>query len=595
MLSFRPHQGQLMYKGQNLEPGTHYNIDYDARPHHEPVITFRRIDEYKKIYEKPLVIPYSCLKRYGFQYWEPTYPRYLSPWLNVHENQYLAGRDIIEHYQSGIKDVILVAQMQSGKTGTARYVTHAMLHCTDIDQERQITGHDMYFICGMNDNDLRSQAIREFAGLIPEKNILFSKQLQAINKLDSLPSAYFIIIDESHYAGNTGSQVDKFMKHVQPKCAHIYTLSVSATPMAELASSTKYGKGCVVLRPGPHYYGIKDIFATGQILQSVDVTNNQQSFCDLVAEQYELQHENLDYKYNIVRLPSQWYYRDLEDELNTLELNIKYINHHTCDAISVDDFNKYVENKPTTTTIIWIYGSLRAGKQLNTKHIGFVHDTSASAPDTIAQSLLGRIMGYRKEGNGVTCFTDMNAAHLMLEWVNKHYDISWIPQGSRGVLNGYSDKVLPWQLHVPIGLQLSPDATCYYRELKMKHRNRYPFKEDLMMDILLTSGDQRTKIDNIFETYTPSHSGGLTIMTEFNADHSYLDHWIHNYQCYSNGQPTRGFDANPDNSSGKYYHIYVNLNRGSPQYGLVLITYKEYINGKIPANYVRVTNKSRFV
>lgn len=593
MMTIRPHQGRLRYKGNILEPSIHYNIDCTVLPNHEPVLIFHRIDG-EKLHDKPSVIPYSYLKRTGFQYWEPSFPKYLTTWLNVHENQYNAGRDIIEHYQSGIKDVILVAQMQSGKTGTARYVTHALLHCTDLGHEWQhITSHDIYFICGMNDNDLRNQAIREFNGLIPESNILFSKQLQTINKSEALPKAYFVIIDESHYAGNVGSQVDKFMKRIQPKIGKIYTLSVSATPMAELASSDKYGKGRVVLRPGPYYYGIKDIFATGQILQSVDVTNNQEAFCDLVAEQYELQHENLDYKYNIVRLPSQWYYRDLEDALNELELNIKYINHHTecSESICVDDFNKYVKHKPEVTTIIWIYGSLRAGKQLDTKHIGFVHDTSNSSPDTIAQSLLGRIMGYRKEGNGVTCFTDMNSAQLMLEWVNKHYDTNWIPRGSNGVLDGYNNTIVPWQLHMPIGLQLPDDAVEYYRALKMKHHNRYPYKDDITMDIVMASGDKRSLLEDIFENYGAGPSGGLTIMTEFNAENSYYDHWVHNYQCYVNGQPTRGFDVQ---THGKYYHVYVNLNRCSLQYGMVLVTYKEYVNNKVPANYVRVCAKSRF-
>jgi len=105
-------------------------------------------------------------------------------------------------------------------------------------------------------------------------------------------------------------------------------------------------------------------------------------------------------------------------------------------------------------TIIWIYNSLRAGKQLNTENIGFVHDTSFSKPDTIAQSLLGRIFGYNKRKDGVRCYTDMNAAKGMLDWVNSMYDASFIPQGSRNIIQGYSDRPVKWHLHPPLLVHL---------------------------------------------------------------------------------------------------------------------------------------------
>ena len=78
-----------------------------------------------------------------------------------------------------------MAEMQSGKTGCTRYVVHALQHLSGPDPGWDVTRFvpdRVFFVCGMNDNDLRAQAITEFRGFIPEKNILFSKQLQKIGR-----------------------------------------------------------------------------------------------------------------------------------------------------------------------------------------------------------------------------------------------------------------------------------------------------------------------------------------------------------------------------------------------------------------------------
>ena len=100
----------------------------------------------------------------------------METWLNVHPNQYNAGIEIIEYFQVGINRVVLMAEMQSGKTGTTRYVVHVLQRLTPPSgwNDEKFKPENIYFICGMNDNDLRTQAINEFSGLIPEKNVLFS-------------------------------------------------------------------------------------------------------------------------------------------------------------------------------------------------------------------------------------------------------------------------------------------------------------------------------------------------------------------------------------------------------------------------------------
>lgn len=534
--------------------------------------------------------------RKHFNYTEPVYTKYLKSWLNVHPNQYQAGCEILDLFWVGVNSVILTAEMQSGKTGTVRYVAHALLHLSGPERwnAERYTSDRTYFICGMNDNDLRTQAITEFQDIIPAENILFSKQLQKINTEcngDALKRASLVIVDESHYASQNKSQVDKFLSKLS---SDVLLLSVSATAMAELATSEQLGKGTVYLRPGAGYFSINDLFRNNMIKQSVDITNEQKKFTDLVAYEYEKQLESSDKKYNIVRLPSQWYYQDLEDDLiDDYALDIDFINHHAGirGGGKAQDFNKYLESAPEKFTIIWIYGSLRAGKQLFTKHVGFVHDTASSSPDIIAQSLLGRILGYNKEYNFVQCYTDVNSAKLFQKWINHTFDIAKIPKGSRYVINGHSNAVKKWHTHPPFCVKLSDDMRVHYRRLKQIHGNRYPYKTDFLEELIDCADIDRSDVEEILTTYQPGHCGGLMILTEDNKLKSFNEHWGHNYVSFLKSNPVRCCE---ETTPGRYFYVYVNLNVHSVQYGLALVTYMEYINAPRDSLHVKVNNRSRF-
>jgi hypothetical protein len=158
-------------------------------------------------------------------------------------NQIEAGDKIIDLFKDVTDYVLLIAQMQSGKTGVARYIVEK--HFLDKPNN--------YYICGMNDNDLRQQIITDLNPIINKKNVLFSKQLQKVNNNEKL-NIDLLIIDESHYASEIFSQIDIFVnKHKIKKI-----LSISATPMAELSSIANVNKRIVILKPGEKYYGLQD-------------------------------------------------------------------------------------------------------------------------------------------------------------------------------------------------------------------------------------------------------------------------------------------------------------------------------------------------
>lgn len=550
---------------------------------------------------KSFIVSLKNLSSKDFQLEEKIdkYPQYLQLWLNIHENQYQAAHRVIQNYLEGNRYCMLIAQMQSGKTGTAKYVTHYLLHCM---HDLIVDPTEIYFICAMNDNDLRNQAIKEFIDLIPESRILFSKQLQDYTHSEKECKASLIIIDESHYGSCKNSQIDKFMKNcVSTKP---FVLSVSATPMAELATSESRGKTVVRLEPGPGYYGIRDIFANANIYQAAELSKSLEPFCDIIEEEYERQYDDDDWKYCIVRLPNQWYFKDLEEALvEDRSMNIKFINHHSQpdeesdygDSVNHQDFNKYISKAPEHMTIIWIYGSLRAGKQLNTEHVSLVHDTASSKPDTIAQALLGRIFGYGKEIHDVKCYTDLKAAKSMLNWVEMRFDRCFIPKGSRNVLNGYTKRIVPWKLHPPIMVDLPDHYIKHYRNLKEDHGIRYPYKDDIIVD-MATFSMEGTKhiVQRVLNEYKPGEHGGLMILTERNTDKSFNDHWKKLYAAAVHKKPIRAFHAP---KFGEYYYIYMNLNKFSPkeEYGKILLTYKEYVQSTVQANYASVNTKSMYV
>ena len=495
----------------------------------------------------------------------------------IYPNQKQAGNEILHTFRKYSKYVVLVAQMQSGKTGTCKYVIKNMI------KKFGILAEECWYICGMNDNDLLYQAQREFRRYIPKSNILFSKGLQKHNHENiKIRPPKVIIVDESHYAGYINSQVDIFLEtHYSEE---LYLISVSATPMAEISSVKEYNKKVIILKPADGYYGITNIFEEELIFQAANINTSFEEFANDIISEYERQRETKSWKYCIVRLPNQWYTSDMEADLGLFCSDINFINCHYSyeEDIKLADFNDYIKTKPPKMTIIWIYNSLRAGKQLDTKNIGLVYDSGNSGTDTTAQALLGRILGYNKKEHKVRCFTDIESAKRMLTWIQTDFSDKHIPLKSRGVLNK-SICANNWILHVPVLISLNPEYISAFRLLKEKYNNRYPYKDKLRAGILAstTCAEDEVFISNIFRNYRDGKYGGLMILSENNADRSFREHWEGNYTNYINKRLIRGFEVGAEQISeeyNKFCYIFVNLHKYSKQYGDCLIVYKEYKN-----------------
>lgn len=170
-----------------------------------------------------------------------------SKYFPIYPNQRNAANNVISAFRQGIHYAVVTAETQSGKTGTCQAI------CYLIRDQKQLGIDNIYFICGMNDNNLKKQQVREFEGLIKEENILFSKDMQFFSSRRNLSKKnpiFFkntlIFCDESHYAQNINSLVHKFMTKYAGLTMdgdtekwvgdNLYCVSISATPMSEIVN-----------------------------------------------------------------------------------------------------------------------------------------------------------------------------------------------------------------------------------------------------------------------------------------------------------------------------------------------------------------------
>ena len=190
----------------------------------------------------------------------------------------------------------------------------------------------------------------------------------------------------------------------------------------------------------------------------------------------------------------------------------------------------------------------------------------------------------------------------MLAWVDHMYDLTYIPRGSKNIKGGYNDQIHTWTLHPPILVVLPKNLQLYYSKLKVKHKNRYPYKDEIFNDIVNCCNEEDAFfLEDMFNTYKPGRCGGLMILNENNTFRTYNEIWLGLANAYLEQRPVRGFDAEcpsqtqiQTQNSAQYYYVYVNLNGRSSDYGKVFITYKEYLKSVRPAEYIRVSKKSMF-
>jgi len=373
----------------------------------------------------------------------------IDPNQKIHENQLEAAIEIVKSMTGYIlpedeftfrnRHILLMAQMQSGKTGTISGVINILkkIGWNNVFRNPSTSkGLERYFIVsGMNDNGLHEQTanrimLQSFDA--QEDDNVDSGSKDDIKKencefiihknFDLRESKYklencIIFVDESHYGSSKASVLTKFFdrsgvnwrngKELRER--NIFIISVSATSFDEIYSDVDDTKTRVTLYPTDTYIGITDFDDNDQIFEASpnDFKVNKETLTypieDYVKDAYDRMDEN---KKGITFVRAQ-------GKKSKIILKSEIINNNF-EVVELDadkgkvDYGKVREKVESMFTtfgnikkkpiLFLIKGSYRAGITLEEefKDITFmVHDYSKETHAT-PQGLLGRMCGYRK-------------------------------------------------------------------------------------------------------------------------------------------------------------------------------------------------------
>lgn len=347
---------------------------------------------------------------------------------NLLSNQQLsAGKKLLTNFNCYYRWVLLMAQMQSGKTETFLFVAAEMIRLGKIE--------NVVIFSGNAETDLKTQLKDEVEGKKKSKfyrkynrhlrnngleedertdiidkikcqiNIVWGTELK---KYSGTCENTLFIWEESHYAQTLKQCPDNFLKKVGiaangDKCLLSekgnYVLSISATPFSEICNiyNQNQNKGFVIMEPGNNYNSVEKM-----------VENNRIKYYSSIRDGLitALNTPHVGHKYAIVRISPK---NDKEVETIIRENNWKMVYF---DSVSSEEDKKNgkdiwdsMENAPTRDTVILIRNKCRMGKNLKKTHILFCFETSKkSNTDTLLQGLLGRICGYSTNSENIDIY-----------------------------------------------------------------------------------------------------------------------------------------------------------------------------------------------
>ncbi len=358
-----------------------------------------------------------------------------------HLNQHETARKIMKRFSEEEPFTVLLAQMQSGKSGTYLMVALQMLAQGIIEH--------VFFISGASDILLRQQmkdnveeAIEVFCVDLDEDSeerikkankehkitIAFSNELKEENLIVGNNS--LIIHDECHMAQS--KENIPFTKFYRPnglestlfgdfsplRDRNIYILGVSATPFSEIISNHKAvigdwsaqekesmenfsisPKNIEPMGPGNGYIGVKDFMDSGSI--SFDSEPIKAGSIHHIVSKINEKKEKYSCKYLIVRTHKSKKDSDVVRDIASAtgcDYKSNFPKNLPEDNIDISEKGP-LNSPPLKTTIVHICGRLRMGQVLPKKHVAMVYEQSADPKaDTILQGLLGRMCGYISGG-----------------------------------------------------------------------------------------------------------------------------------------------------------------------------------------------------
>ena len=376
--------------------------------------------------------------------------------MTFHQGQRNAGNEIIDKFTREQPFTVLLAQMQSGKTGTYLFTALEMVRLGSV---KNVT-----IICGSSDTSLRAQARddldiafksfqretmvegdTEGAIRLMDANIgvHFSQDL---HKLGEISEETLVIHDESHMAQSKNNipfklfyqrnRLDKALMgdFSELKKKNCYILGVSATPFSEIVANKKVqteewtseesafldgielsAKNFYFMQPGSGYIGVSELLEKGCI--KFEAENIKASDCAHVSSVLKKNSPRYHQKYVVVRTLCA---EKDSDMMRTIASSTG------CEYVSIfsgEGSLEFMKVQPLKTTLVHICGKFRMGQVVPKQYIAMVYEQSKHPnADTILQGLLGRMCGYNQ--NGAHTDVDIYISAMAEELVRK-YSRAW--------------------------------------------------------------------------------------------------------------------------------------------------------------------------
>lgn len=453
--------------------------------------------------------------------------------MYLFDTQINAGRKVVMRLASNIlrtNHVVLVAKMQSGKTGVCNAIVN-IINKTKLDREMCVNKY--FFICGMNDVGLKNQTYERVVGQIEDattENTVHGRMPISTHtkyhvlKNSDLPhfngflDNSVIFIDESHYGTNEKNVLTQFLlKHgVDWKnkndliSRNIYIVSVSATPFDEAVSDTVHCKDLIELDTTDTYVGVSEYLNNDLIFDATkeDISEGGAIF-DFIMNAHDRMQENGEDGVIFIRTRKFDVIKDnnyVQKNFNVFEMfssgsKIEYrkLDGHFERIIANNALFKRYRGKKRARgakpLIVLIKGAFRAGITIKAQYkdlIYMVYDFSVKA-DTTAQALLGRMCGYRSSLDHIGknyFYINKKFANMYSLWENNFQDGQLIPCNNMKMEwmdNGYSGTDVEFGSK-PCGnftISLTDDEVreiylkCKGRRNKVMHLGDY-FKEFLV-------------------------------------------------------------------------------------------------------------------
>jgi len=349
--------------------------------------------------------------------------------MAFHQKQRDAGNKIIGAFKEGTPFSVILAQMQSGKTGTYLFTAYEMIRLGMIDRA--------VIICGSAETSLRKQARDDkeealkayqrelldnddkdgLARLLTGKvDVHFSNDLSEINEITTRT---LVVHEECHMAQSKSNKPYKEFYRINGLERALlgdfkvlrdnsnYILGVSATPFSELVANAQVSsnehddietrlfeemdfepeeKYIHQMSPGPGYLGVPDFYRSGSIkFESQKIESTSDHFFRVLRD------NKAKYlgKYCIVRTFDKATYDIILEGCKQLGYNCLH------SFAGEKGIKKILENAPENPTVIHISGRCRMGQVIDKRHLGMVYESSNDPnADTLLQGLVGRVCGY---------------------------------------------------------------------------------------------------------------------------------------------------------------------------------------------------------